>query len=523
MVSEDTLQIKNFPPELTDAEKEEFLLHFGATNVRIITSKIKRNSVSYARFKSKEVARNVMCSLHQIRVLNHYLSVKYAEHASLGEPPGEPKCVSSALLGTIASTDDENKKHYKSFVNRMHAFNRWVGFNQPTPSHLKYSYPGPNRATINNIAHALASVPKFYTQVLHLMNRMNFPPPFANEAPPPVAILSQPPPSIVAMPQPPLPPKIRGSDEEESEMESDPDSPGRPKEVIPVAATKRQQSITQTSKIVKRPKLTIQPINEGRIIQNIEMAQKQQKESSDDVFERVEAILPAVKRIELKLTTDNLRRLTNPPEYVSEPPESFDFQPMVEQERHEDDEDIPMIDPEVKRLDLQLTTDSLDKMAQAMEANMEAEEERVALAEMAEQQEEEEELVKLTPDEISGLAVFRNYQPGPPTAKLYIKNISKTVDTARLDRLFRRFNADPTVTIDTVCTTEESPMFDVRLMQEGRMKGQAFITFCSVAAAERALVETNGIVLDDKPLVVVFGKVPPLPTAVKKVVTELSG
>ena len=33
--------------------------------------------------------------------------------------------------------------------------------------------------TINNIAHALAGVPKFYNQVLHLMNRMNLPPPFA--------------------------------------------------------------------------------------------------------------------------------------------------------------------------------------------------------------------------------------------------------------------------------------------------------------------------------------------------------
>lgn len=507
MVAEDTLQIKNFPPELTDAEKEEFLLHFGAANVRIITSKTKRNSVSYARFKSKEVARNVMCSLHQIRVLNHYLSVKYAEHGGMGESPSEPKCASSAVLGITTSTEDENKKHFKSFVNRMHAFNRWVGFNQPTPSHLKYSYPGPNRATINNIAHALASVPKFYTQVLHLMNRMNFPPPFANEAPPPVN-LHQPPPSVnnqvpSVLPQPPLPPKLRGSDEE-SEMESDPESPTRPKEIIPNIKRPQKQSIIP-GKIVKRPKLTIQPINDAKIIHNIEMAQKQQQQSTistkDDVFEHVDAIQPSIKRIELKLTTDNLAKLAKAK------------QPEMKQQVKDEKPPSPL--PPAKPLvDLQLTTDSLDKMAQVMEANMEEEEALVNMEElMDDEAEAEEELVKLTPEEIAGLAVFRNYQAGAPTAKLYIKNISKTVDTDRLDRLYRRFNVNPAradVDID------EDPTFDVRLMQEGRMKGQAFITFCSAVAAETALIETNGIVLDDKPLVVVFGKVPPLTAAAKK-------
>lgn len=45
--------------------------------------------------------------------------------------------------------------------------------------------------------------------------------------------------------------------------------------------------------------------------------------------------------------------------------------------------------------------------------------------------------------------------------------------------------------------------FDIVLMKEGRMKGQAFVGLPSEQSAEKALRETNGYVLFDKPLVVV--------------------
>ena len=43
-------------------------------------------------------------------------------------------------------------------------------------------------------------------------------------------------------------------------------------------------------------------------------------------------------------------------------------------------------------------------------------------------------------------------------------------------------------------------------MTEGRMKGQAFITLPSVKRAEQALKDTNGYVLNGKPLVVHFAR-----------------
>jgi U11/U12 small nuclear ribonucleoprotein 65 kDa protein len=43
-------------------------------------------------------------------------------------------------------------------------------------------------------------------------------------------------------------------------------------------------------------------------------------------------------------------------------------------------------------------------------------------------------------------------------------------------------------------------------MTEGRMKGQAFVTFPSVPQAQRALEEANGYILNDKPMVIQFGR-----------------
>ena len=45
--------------------------------------------------------------------------------------------------------------------------------------------------------------------------------------------------------------------------------------------------------------------------------------------------------------------------------------------------------------------------------------------------------------------------------------------------------------------------FDIRVMQSGRMKGQAFVGLPSEAVAEQALQETNGYMLQGKPIVVV--------------------
>lgn len=79
MACEDTLKVRNLPQELSDSEKADFLRHFGAVQVKVITSKAKERSTAYAMFRSTTIAKNVMLRLHQAVVLNSRLCVEYAE------------------------------------------------------------------------------------------------------------------------------------------------------------------------------------------------------------------------------------------------------------------------------------------------------------------------------------------------------------------------------------------------------------------------------------------------------------
>lgn len=95
------------------------------------------------------------------------------------------------------------------------------------------------------------------------------------------------------------------------------------------------------------------------------------------------------------------------------------------------------------------------------------------------------------------LPVFKNYHPGAPTCRLYIKNCAKTVIVQDLEYIYNRYR---------IPEGDTPSQFDIRLMQEGRMKGQAFVTLDSVDLAQKAVKETNGYILKTKPLVVVFAR-----------------
>lgn len=52
----------------------------------------------------------------------------------------------------------------------------------------------------------------------------------------------------------------------------------------------------------------------------------------------------------------------------------------------------------------------------------------------------------------------------------------------------------------------ESEVFNIRHMTEGRMKGQAFITLPNLTAAEVAVSECHGYVLNGRPMAVAYAK-----------------
>lgn len=90
--------------------------------------------------------------------------------------------------------------------------------------------------------------------------------------------------------------------------------------------------------------------------------------------------------------------------------------------------------------------------------------------------------------------LYRNYERGQPSQRLYIKNIdTKHVDERILHSIYDRYK-------------QNSFDIDIRLMREGKMKGQAFITLPNEAMASRALDETNGFILHEKPMIVQFAR-----------------
>ncbi|KAI5718583.1 hypothetical protein M8J77_023374 [Diaphorina citri] len=98
----------------------------------------------------------------------------------------------------------------------------------------------------------------------------------------------------------------------------------------------------------------------------------------------------------------------------------------------------------------------------------------------------------------SFVKAFNNYEPGSPSCRLYMKNLAKQVTLPDLEFIYRRYYLPD--------YKEQGTMFDIRLMQEGRMKGQAFITLQTVDQAKLALQETNGYILKDKPMVVQYAR-----------------
>uniref|UniRef100_A0A8C3TTH0 RNA-binding region-containing protein 3 n=1 Tax=Catharus ustulatus TaxID=91951 RepID=A0A8C3TTH0_CATUS len=225
-----TLLVRHLPAELTAAEKEDLLQHFGAVSVRVLSDHGRLKHTAFATFPSENAAAKALSRLHQLKLLGHTLVVEFAKEQEsaqvLSQPSVSDKCKS------LEEPVKEEEKTEPSCVKIESGIAPSHGLTFPINSCLKYLYPPPSSAILANIANALASVPKFYVQVLHLMNKMNLPPPFGpiTTRPPmyeeylPVPV---PPPPIPPLPpeEPPLPEEEeeRLSSGDESEYESDND------------------------------------------------------------------------------------------------------------------------------------------------------------------------------------------------------------------------------------------------------------------------------------------------------------
>ncbi|KAH0618363.1 hypothetical protein JD844_017487 [Phrynosoma platyrhinos] len=220
-----TLLVRHLPAVLTAAEKEDLLKHFGASSVRVLSDHGRLKHTAFATYPNENAAAQALSRLHQLNLLGHTLVVEYAKDQD------SARALSQSSLSEKDKSLEEPVKEEKeqkdvSCLKIESGIAPSHGLTFPINSCLKYLYPPPSNAILTNIANALASVPKFYVQVLHLMNKMNLPPPFGpiTARPPTYEEYIPLPPPIPPLPpeEPPLPEEDESQDssKDESEYES---------------------------------------------------------------------------------------------------------------------------------------------------------------------------------------------------------------------------------------------------------------------------------------------------------------
>ncbi len=365
--------------------------------------------------------------------------------------------------------------HQKLF-EKIHGISSIFNINYALSPKLKYAYPPINNIIIENIVTALISCPKFYTQTLHLMNKMNLPCPLV-----PYVRVQRPPEfynqldlnektSQINM-------EVLSLSETESELESEIET------VSSSALTKNkrqeEEDMSKTSQIKPSKKLKVKSLIKSAQIQAAKVDPKENRvESVEQAFEKLtDTFQKTSKKAAAASSSSKCTKTTET--------ENILYQRAIVQSEFEG---FAKIIPNVKHR--YETSDKNNKNdAEVQEMNVESNE-------FISKQTLEGNRVNMS--ELKELPVFKNYERGEVNTRIYVKNLGKKVEEKDLKFIYGRY-------IDWSNPVQVNA-FDIRLMQEGRMKGQAFITLPSEQMAERALNETLGYVLDEKPIVVQFAR-----------------
>ncbi|XP_058737696.1 U11/U12 small nuclear ribonucleoprotein 65 kDa protein [Vicia villosa] len=425
-----TLLIKHLPDAIPHDTLSRLLSHYGASSVRPCSGGRLRNC-AFVDFKNDMLASQAQRQLNGLKFLGKVLS---AEKAS--KPIANEEKSSGAQLGKDSNSPVvKNENVTKSIDGDTKSgglpipepIAHRLGVDYPFPPHLEYAYPPPDGNILTNIVNALIAVPRFYTQVLHLMNKMNIPPPFR-----------------MALPTPPLPPEV-------------PAPPLPP----PHSVTAMPQSADMSS-------------DESEMGSSDEEDGARAENSGRKRARRGAIVGPAIDK-DVAHESVGVKPATLIPKEIpmikKNPILKIKIAPKATLNEHKDNDTSPELqEPEKETLDPNkfLTPDELERG-------------------------------KLPPEEILSLPMFKNYTAGNPASVLYIKNLAKDVIADDFYFLFGSFFGS---------TEAAKSGLQVKLMQEGRMKGQAFLTFPSTELAHQALNLVNGHVFKGKPMIIQFGRNP---------------
>lgn len=427
-----SLLIRHLPEAIPEETLFRLLSHYGASSVRSCSATGRLRNCAFVDFQNEGLAYQAQRQLNGLRFLGKVLKVERAT-ANNDKPSQAANKDSLSITATSKSSlvhnPTINRDIQETEVSRSEPIAPRLGVDYPFPPHLEYAYPPPDGNILTNIVNALIAVPRFYTQVLHLMNKMNIPAPFR------MALPSPPLPPSVPVPPPPPPPlaaKPPSADlsSEESEMESsDEEVDGKP------------SSTSRGRKRVKREAIVGPAVDK-------------------DVAHEDVGLKPAI-----------LVPKERPMIKKKNPIVQIKIAPKVVNNEHKDDS---------------ITKDSEHPKNESSDINSFA-------------TPEELERGKLPPEEILSLPMFKNYAAGNPASVLYIKNLAKDIVADDFYYIFGSL-------FGSVDAAKSG--LSLKLMQEGRMRGQAFVTFPSVELAHYALNLVNGYVFKGKPMIIQFGRNP---------------
>lgn len=428
-----TLLIRHLPEAIPHDTLSRLFSHYGASSVRPCTTGRMRNC-AFVDFSNEDLATQAQRQLNGLRFLGKVLSVERA--TTRPNDTRSQQNNSTSGNNAMSSTDDatvaKNAKQESmtKSLPTLEPIAEKLGVEYPFPPHLEYAYPPPDGNILTNILNALIAVPRFYTQVLHLMNKMNIPAPFRAALPTPPLPPSAP---VPAHPPPPPPPVDANSSlahlsSGESELESSDEE-----DVGGQGQAGRQRKRIRREAIVG-PAIDTNVAHEAVGLKPAALVPKE---------------IPLIKK-------------KNPVLQIKITPK----QTHTEQVDDGTAEEIKEMENE------SLITKPFATI-------------------------EELEHGKLPPEEILSLPMFKNYNAGNPAPVLYIKNLAKDVVTDDFYFVFGTFFGD----IETAKSN-----LSVKLMQEGRMRGQAFVTFPSIDIAHRAMNLVNGFVFKGKPMIIQFGR-----------------
>ncbi|KAI8373520.1 hypothetical protein EDC96DRAFT_22477 [Choanephora cucurbitarum] len=316
-------------------------------------------------FPDRDTAQNAFQSLQKINFGLYYkpIVVEYAK-----PNPNQP----SETTIPIPMSAEEYKAAAEP-ISRTH------GLHYPPNPHLRYRYPDPTPDILTNISYAIGAVPRLYNQVLHLMNKMNMPPPFG-----PCELSAKP-------------------------------------------------------LLAKRK-------HEDSLLASDESELEEEEEEGTDRLKAQEQQIKMARLNRIAAEKQKLAKTTTP----TPTPATTSIKPKIK---------------------INLRTSSSDQL-------------------IPNEQQKTVQAQCLPLSKLESLSAFKHYQPGSPSPKLYIKNLSKYTTEQDLKDLYTQF--DPTV--------------EVKLMVKGKLKGQAFVTFSKESVASLALKCTNGYVLHERPMAVLFGR-----------------